>query len=91
LSSRNTRTVLLIAGMCDNGSREQIAEALGRVNGVKQVDVTLFRAKAIVIHDPHCEPVELVRAVAGTGHRGVVQSKRGKRGVGEAGDGHAAP
>lgn len=62
------RTVLLISGMRDNTCRERIAEALGRVEGVLDVGVSMVRGRAVVAHDAPCSPQELVRAVEAAGY-----------------------
>lgn len=65
---RTTKTVLLIAGMHNNMCREQIAQALERVHGVCQVEVSFYRAHAVVLHEQRCAPVDLVRAVTAAGY-----------------------
>jgi copper chaperone CopZ len=62
------RTVLAISGMRGNSCRERVAEALGRVEGVLDVTVSLVRARAEVVHLTGCCPEELVRAVIGVGY-----------------------
>lgn len=47
-------TVLLIAGMRGNVCRERMAVALQAVPGVRSVDVSLYRARATIVHDPKC-------------------------------------
>lgn len=68
MSSEATRTVLVITGMRDNSCRERIADVLGQIKGVRDVAVSLFRARAVVEHEPTCEASELVRAVEGAGY-----------------------
>jgi copper chaperone CopZ len=65
------KTVLLVTGMLDNSGRERVAEALDTVRGVIQVDVNLFRARAVIVHAPPCVSTELVRAVAEAGYQAV--------------------
>jgi copper chaperone CopZ len=67
-----TRIVLLIMGMRDNACREQIAEALGRVRGVVDVNVSLMRARAVVAFSPPCSEADLIRAVVRAGFGATV-------------------
>lgn len=62
------RAVLNLLGMRDNFCRERIAEVLGRVEGVTEVNVSLIRARAIVVYESPCEPTDLVRAVQIAGY-----------------------
>lgn len=64
----NTKTVLLIVGMKDNGCREIVAEAFESVNGVKEVHVSLCRASATIIHETQCAAADLIAAVGQTGY-----------------------
>lgn len=66
------RTVLLIAGMRDNRCREIVMRALEIIEGVREVDVNMFRARATVAHDAACDPTELVRAVARAGYGAAI-------------------
>ena len=66
------RTVLLIAGMRGNGCRERIAAALEAVGGVRSVDVSLYRARATVVHERRCDVSELFRATLNTGHNASI-------------------
>lgn len=68
MPDRKTRTVILILGMRDNGCRERIAAALESIEGVKEVEVNLFRACAKVIHEPSCGQARLVRAIISLGY-----------------------
>jgi copper chaperone CopZ len=70
-------TVLVIVGMRDNGCRERIADALGRVDGVEDVTVSLIRCSATVIHDGACDPAALARAVRQAGYEATVRDSRG--------------
>lgn len=63
------KTVLLVTGILDNGDRERIAEALESVPGVVQVDVNMYRARAVIVHTPPCTAAALVRAVAEAGYQ----------------------
>lgn len=71
------RTVLAISGMRDNDCRERVCRALGRVNGVKDVSVSLIRARAVVEHHQPCDPAELVRAVTGAGYGATLDGMNG--------------
>lgn len=62
------KAVLEISGMRANSCRERLAEVLGRVNGVQDVNVSLIRARAVVVYTSPCEPVEIVRAVQRAGY-----------------------
>jgi len=61
------RAVLSIGGMRNNSCRESLADALMKVEGVKDVIVSLFRARAIVSYGPPCDLGALVEAVKGAG------------------------
>lgn len=70
-----TKSVLLITGMLNNRDRERVADALERVAGVLQVDVSLHRAEATVLHNPARIAAGLAPAVAGAGyHATIVQN-----------------
>lgn len=58
----------MISGMRDNRSREQVLEALEQVAGLKEAEVNLFRARAIVLHAPPCTVAQLVQAVVQAGY-----------------------
>lgn len=58
----------MIAGMRDNACRQKIAEALESIPGVKDVDVSLYRACAMIVHGPHCEAAELIQTIEHAGY-----------------------
>jgi hypothetical protein len=58
--------------MRDNGSREQLADALELVPGVKDVAVDLYRAHARMIHGPPRVAGDLVSIVAQVGYGAAV-------------------
>jgi copper chaperone CopZ len=64
----NTMTILLIAGMKDNNSREIVVEALESIRGVMDVHVNLYRASAIVIHAPDLTEADLIAVVQRAGY-----------------------
>jgi copper chaperone CopZ len=66
----NRRTVILVIGMHDNASRERVVTALEAVSGVQEVDVSLYRARAAVVHSIACDVSALVKAVAEAGFEG---------------------
>ncbi len=80
-------TVLWIAGMRGTSCREQIATALGAVEGVRTVHVDLWRAQATIVHELSCEPAELVRAVLRAGYGASLTPS--DLNYGEAPDGNA--
>lgn len=53
--------------MRDNRCREKIAEIVAALAGVKQVDVSLFRAAAVVVHDRSCSAGEIIQAIGCAG------------------------
>jgi copper chaperone CopZ len=55
--------------MRDNSCRERVSDALGGVDGVQDVSVSLLRAMAIVEHAPTCGVAELITAVEMAGYR----------------------
>lgn len=63
-----TRTVLLIQGMKDAGCRERVTAALESVSGVSEVEVSLYRGRATVVHEHGCEIEVLLRAVNEAGY-----------------------
>ncbi len=63
-----TRTVLVIMGMRDNSCRERLCDALARLDGVTDVDVSLIRAHATIVHRPRCSRAQLVWAVVSEGY-----------------------
>jgi copper chaperone CopZ len=65
-------TTLSILGMRGNDCRERVADALGAVKGVHEVEVSYFRARAQVVHDRECAPVDLVSAVESAGYGAAV-------------------
>ena len=62
------KTAIAISGMRNNACRERVARALERVRGVHDVNVSLIRARASVLHDPACEPDHLINAVSSAGY-----------------------
>jgi copper chaperone CopZ len=74
MGAGDTSTVLLIEGMMSNRCRENVAERLGSVSGVKDVQVNLIRASAVVVHESGCQPSELVAVVVQAGYGAVVRA-----------------
>lgn len=62
-----TRTLVLIAGMRDNGCREVVTQALETVPGVSDVRVNLYRACALIVHDNSCDEMEFISAIENAG------------------------
>lgn len=62
------KAVLNVSGMRDNACRERVLAALARVRGVKDVSVSLIRARAVIVYDAPCATAELVRAVKSAGY-----------------------
>lgn len=71
-----TRTVLVIMGMRDNDCRERIAEALGAISGVRDVNVNLHRARAEITHLADCRQADLVWAVVQCGYGAALANAR---------------
>jgi copper chaperone CopZ len=67
MESDGKTTVLMIIGMRDNACRERLLEALRRVSGVREIRVSLMRARATIVHQPPCEAAELVWTVVSAG------------------------
>jgi copper chaperone CopZ len=61
---------LTVSGMRSYGCCAAVSAALGRVLGVRDVSVSLLRARATVLHDG-CEPAALLAAVAAAGYSAV--------------------
>lgn len=68
MSSEVTKTLLVIMGMRDNSCRERVSEVLGNVKGVRNVNVSLIRARAVVEHEAPCVAADLVWAVVNAGY-----------------------
>lgn len=67
-----SKTVLWIVGMRDNLCRERVTEALGRAAGVREVQVSLIRARAVVVHGAACDAAMLIREVEKAGYGAMV-------------------
>ena len=67
MTGAGRKTVVYVIGMRDNACRERIADALGQVAGVADVEVSLIRGRAVVCHDTTCRARELVQAVRRSG------------------------
>lgn len=67
--------MLLIAGMRDPACRQRLADALSGVPGVRQVTVSLYRARAEVDHDWACAVDGLLRATTAIGFDATVGRK----------------
>jgi copper chaperone CopZ len=81
MTRATTKTVLMIAGMRDNACRQKIIEALEAITGVKDVDVSLYRACATVVHDHHCGAAELMQTVEETGYAAEPMVPRPRNGL----------
>lgn len=64
----SVRTRLLVNGMRENACREAVAEALHRVPGVREVEVSLFHATATVVHAPDCPVAAMLAAAEAVGY-----------------------
>ncbi len=67
-----TRIVLLVIGMRSNSCRERVAESLKRTKGVKDVSVSLIRARAVVVCEPPCCAEDLIHAISKAGYGAVI-------------------
>jgi copper chaperone CopZ len=72
MTTEHTRTILLISGMQSSRCRERIVAALEAVSGVKEVELNLYRARAVIVHDLRSIPTDLVGAVERAGYRAAV-------------------
>ena len=61
-------TLLDVKGMSCGSCVRHVNEALGRVQGVQQVDVRLRDGQVLVRHDPTVEPTALVEALVDAGY-----------------------
>jgi copper chaperone CopZ len=73
-----TKTVLLIIGMRDNSCRECVTGVLERIEGVMDVNVSLLRARAMVMHEPSCGGAELIRELEKAGYGATLASGNGE-------------
>ena len=71
------RTVIVVMGMRDNACRERVAEALGHVAGVGDVNVSLIRARATIVHAAPCSRADLVRAIVNAGFGAAIDEQAG--------------
>jgi Cu+-exporting ATPase len=62
------KTVCLLYGCQCNACCERIERALRRVNGVRNVEVNLYKATATVEHDEACLCENLIAAVERVGY-----------------------
>jgi Cu+-exporting ATPase len=65
-------TVLHISGMRDNACRETVLKALEAIEGVLDVDVNLYRARATIAHRGACQRASLMRAVMRAGYEATL-------------------
>jgi copper chaperone CopZ len=63
-----TRTALVIMGMRDYRCRDRIVEALEAIAGVRNTDVNLHRALAVVVYRDPCSLEDLIGAVIRAGY-----------------------
>ena len=63
----SAQTVLMIIGMRDNSCRERLVDVLEKLDGVTDVQISLMRARAVVTHQPSCDPADLVWAIVNAG------------------------
>lgn len=61
------QTVLMLYGVWNEEAREVVSRALNEVSGVKEVQVNMYRAEAVIVHDGRCSPGAFVAAVSAAG------------------------
>ncbi len=61
------QTVLMLFGVSDEEARGKVMRALHRVAGVKEIEVSIYRAEARILHDGRCTPSALEDAVRVSG------------------------
>lgn len=66
------RTVCLIHGCQGQSCCEQVKRELRQVDGVRAVDVNLYKATATVDHDEDCDVQQFVGAIERAGCVGVI-------------------
>lgn len=66
-------TLLLVSGLVDNRARERMVAAIGAVPGVQDVQVSLFRSSACVVHQAACPTERLIRAIEHAGFKATVR------------------
>jgi copper chaperone CopZ len=71
MPSLTQQSLLLISGMRNNGCRGIVTRVLREVQGVREAHVNLYRASALVIHEPWCSTSELIVAVILAGYGAV--------------------
>lgn len=64
-------------GMRSNDCRERLVGVLNAIDGVNDVDVSLHRARAIIVHESPCTPAHLVWAVVNAGYAAALAGKNG--------------
>lgn len=62
------KTVCLLYGCQCNACCDRIERALRRVKGVRNVEVNLYKATAMVEHDDSCRREDLVAAIERIGY-----------------------
>ena len=68
------RTVCLLYGCQCNACCDRIERALGRVKGVRNVDVNLYKATATVEHDESCPCGDLIAAIERVGYLAEIRA-----------------
>jgi copper chaperone CopZ len=72
------KTMLKILGMRCNSCREELVHALSAVMGVRDVEVSLIRAEATVLHAGNCTDEMLLQAVHGAGYSATINAVGGQ-------------
>jgi copper chaperone CopZ len=67
-------TELALSGVCGARDWEAATNALECVVGVSDVQVSVYRASAVVTHSSRCSADDLVRAIEDAGFEGAVRS-----------------
>ena len=78
-------TVILIMGMSSASERERLSQLLAGISGVTDVDVSLHRAQATVLHAATCHPAVLVWTVVKAGFGAALATPESSAGEEERG------
>jgi len=62
-------------GMRGNECREALADLLQAIEGVEDVDISLYRSRAVIFHTPPCTPAQLVWSIVNAGYAAALAEK----------------
>jgi len=72
-------TLMRVDGMDGHAGWQDVYEALSRISGVKDIQLSLARGLAAVRHEAHCSPASLRGAIHASGHAARILSTDAER------------